>query len=150
MRANHAASSGRHTITVPTRLLIPLVYMAGLLVLSSIPGDLEPDNIVGKAFIWIPPTWQNLLHVPFYAGLAISWIWALEKELPNNTTRLATAFILTCAWGLVDESYQLTVPGRYGSFTDLALNMLGAALAIICVHLYFVHRSSKPVSHQRD
>ena len=117
------------------RLLLPLGYMAALLLLSSIPGDLEQDNIVGKAFMWVAPAWQNLIHVPLYAGLALSWIWALHGHLTDLTWRLVAAFILTCIWAVVDETYQLSVPGRYGSLTDVALNVLGAITAVLYTHV---------------
>lgn len=112
-------------------ILLPLGYMAALLLLSSIPGDVQPDNLVGKVFQWITPDWQNLLHVPLYAGLAASWLWALAGYPLSYRYRLGTAFALTVLWAIADETWQMGVPGRYGSLTDLALNMLGASCAIM-------------------
>ena len=109
------------------RILLPLAYMAGLLLLSSVPGD-DP-NVAGGAIIeWLTPQWQNMLHIPLYAGLAASWLWALSGR-PHHL-RLILAFALTVAWAVFDEAYQTTVPGRYGSVTDMALNVIGASLAI--------------------
>jgi len=34
-------------------------------------------------------------------------------------------------WAIADETYQMSVPGRYGSLTDMALNTLGAVLAVM-------------------
>jgi hypothetical protein len=112
-------------------ILLPVGYMAVLLLLSSIPGDAPPDNLVGIVFQWVSPNWQNLLHVPLYAGLTASWLWALAAYPLGHRYRLATSFMLTVLWAIVDETYQLGVPGRYGSLTDLALNMLGASCAIM-------------------
>ncbi len=129
------------------RFLLPLSYMAGLLLLSSIPGD-DRGTPVGLVFQWLTPQWQNLLHIPLYAGLATCWLWALgawpERDrkvraepdrtagsAPHRNARLATALLLTLAWAVVDESYQSTVPGRYGSLSDIALNAIGACLAIL-------------------
>ena len=112
-------------------ILLPVAYMAALLLLSSIPVDAPPDNLVGIVFQWVEPKWQNLLHIPLYAGLAASWLWALAKYPLGHSYHLATAFVLTMLWAIVDETYQMGVPGRYGSLTDLALNMLGASCAII-------------------
>ena len=105
--------------------------MAVLLLLSSIPGDAPPDNLAGKVFQWVTPNWQNLLHIPLYAGLAASWLWALTTYPLGHRYRLGISFVLTVLWAIVDESYQMGVPGRYGSLTDLALNMLGACCAIV-------------------
>jgi VanZ family protein len=115
-------------------ILLPLGYMAVLLLLSSIPGvpvDAPPDNLVGKLFQWVEPGWQNLLHIPLYAGLTASWLWALAGYPLSHHYRLGTAFVLTVLWAVVDETYPMGVPGRYGSLTDLALNMLGASCAIM-------------------
>ncbi len=120
-------------------ILLPVGYMAVLLLLSSIPGDAPPDNLVGIVFQWVSPNWQNLLHVPLYAGLTASWLWALAAYPLGHRYRLATSFMLTVLWAIVDETYQLGVPGRYGSLTDLALNMLGASCAI----MYASHRVTR-------
>ncbi len=112
------------------RLLAPTGYMAGLFFLSSIPGDSAPDDLAGKLFEWVNPNWQNLLHIPLYAGLLVSWAWSLSEGHLNRRWQLAIAFILTLIWGTLDEIHQLRVPGRYGSLTDLALNALGASVAL--------------------
>jgi hypothetical protein len=114
------------------RLLLPLVYMAGLLLLSSIPGNQteSPEGPVGQLFQWITPGWQNLLHVPLYAGLAASWLWALARHPMHGLTRLSVALLVTLLWAALDETYQISVPGRYSSLTDMALNALGACLAV--------------------
>ena len=111
------------------RILLPLAYMAGLFLLSSVPGD-DPEvaGAGGAILQWLTPQWQNLLHIPIYAGPAASWLWALAGR-PRHTW-LLLAFVLTVAWAVFDESYQTTVPGRYGSVTDLALNVIGASLAV--------------------
>ncbi len=111
------------------RLLLPLAYTVGLFLLSSVPGDAETP--AGMIFQWITPQWQNLLHIPLYGGLAASWLWGLAPFSLSPNTRLLTALLLTLAWAVVDESYQSTVPGRYGSVTDLALNAIGAILIIL-------------------
>ncbi len=85
---------------------------------------------VDPVFRWMTPNLQNLLHVPVYGGLALSWWWALETRIIEKKPKLITAFTLTIVYGLVDESWQLYIPGRYGSLTDLALNALGAAIAL--------------------
>ena len=90
---------------------------------------------VTPGFRLITPNWQNMLHVPVYGGLALSWWWALEAQVTAARARLITAFTLTVMYGLVDEIWQLYIPGRYGSLTDLALNALGATIALWIVAL---------------
>ena len=109
------------------RLTLPLYYMAALFLISSIPGDVLE---VAPGFRWVTPAWQNLLHVPVFGGLAFSWFWALETPVPTLGHRLWAAFGLTMAYAFVDESWQLLIPGRYGSLTDLCLNATGAAIAL--------------------
>jgi VanZ family protein len=110
-----------------SRYLLPVCYMTALFCVSSIPGDVMEEAPV---FRWVTPDWQNMLHIPAYAGLAFSWWWALETRLATVRPRLIAAFTLTMMYALVDESWQLYIPGRYGSLTDLALNALGAALML--------------------
>ena len=119
------------------RLLVPLAYMAGLLLLSSIPGNQteSPEGPMGQLFQWVEPQLQNLLHVPLYAGLAASWLWALASHPMQRVTRLSITLLVTLIWAALDETYQLSVPGRYSSLTDMALNALGACLAVVCAAL---------------
>ena len=51
---------------------------------------------------------------------------------------LTTAFLLAAGFGVFDEWHQLHVPGRFASFTDMTLNVLGAGLV-----LYWVHRADR-------
>ncbi len=111
--------------------------MAALFFVSSIPGDVME---VTPGFRLLTPNWQNLLHVPVYGGLALSCWWALETRLTEKKPRLIAAFTLTMMYGLVDESWQLYIPGRYGSLTDLALNALGAAIALWVVARRSTHQ----------
>jgi VanZ family protein len=43
------------------------------------------------------------------------------------------ALVLTLGCGILDEFHQATIPGRYGSLTDIALNILGALLVIALI-----------------
>ena len=126
------------------RILLPLGYMAAIYALSSISDD-QPDTLAGALFLWVTPQWQNLLHVPLYAGLTLSWIWALGAFSLRRHKLLILAFLLTALWGLLDEVHQAYVPGRFASITDMLLNVSGAILAIV----YFMKRCT-PVSPLHD
>ena len=109
------------------RYLLPLVYMAALFAISSIPGTTMEAT---PGLQLITPTWQNLLHIPIFGGLALAWLWALERRLTSSQQQAYAAFALTLVFAAIDETWQSTVPGRYGSLTDLGLDAVGAGLAL--------------------
>ena len=104
--------------------------MLGLYALSSIPGDQTPDTVAGALFMWVQPQWQNLLHVPLYGGLTATWIWAMRDWPLSRNGLLIISLLLAATWGLLDEIHQANVPGRFGSTTDMLLNVCGAILAV--------------------
>ena len=112
------------------RLPLPFAYMVALYALSSIPGDQTPDTLAGALFMWVEPQWQNLLHVPLYGGLTASWLWAMGTWPLSRNGLLIISLLLAGMWGLLDEIHQANVPGRYGSITDMLLNICGAILAV--------------------
>ncbi len=110
-------------------LCLPLAYMAGIFWLSSIPGEPSPQDPGTFVLVaWVPPALQNMLHVPLFGALAWLWRWTLEAW----TTRAPgiIAGLLTAGYGIVDELHQALVPGRYGSLTDMSLNIIGAAIGL--------------------
>lgn len=120
------------------RYLLPLGYMAALFSVSSIPGNVMETD---PAFRWITPNLQNLLHVPVFGGLALCWLWALKNDIPIIRNRMIVVLILTLIYAMVDESWQTRIPGRYGSFTDLLLDTVGAVLALwLVTHAQFMAR----------
>jgi VanZ family protein len=112
------------------RLLLPLAYMTAIFALSSIPDTETPANALESALRWVSPELQNLLHVPLFGGLAWCWHWGLHGWMRTDARRLGVALALTLAWAVLDELHQTTVPGRFGSLTDMLLNALGAVLAL--------------------
>ena len=103
-----------------------LAYMAGIYVLSSIPGN-QADTEIGRVFMWVQPNVQNLLHVPLFGGLALCWYWSLAGYAIRP--RLITSLAIATLCAVFDEWHQMGVPGRYASWTDLLLNLLGIGLA---------------------
>lgn len=114
------------SLTHPARLLAPISLMAGLYLLSGIPGSSEPpeDDLLGLVFYWTPAELQNLLHIPVYAILASAWWWALA----GVRQALLLAIGCTFLYGLFDEWHQSWIPGRFASATDASLNAVGACL----------------------
>ena len=116
-------------------LLLTVSYMAGIYWLSSIPGNIDPEQ-TGIYWIisWTPPALQNLLHIPLFGILAWLWYRTLDALNIGHRAALTTAFILGAAFGVFDEWHQLHVPGRYASLTDIALNCAGMLVALWWIH----------------
>lgn len=120
-------------------LALTLGYMGCIYWLSSLPGDIDPAQ-AGLSYIiaWTPPALQNLLHVPLFGLLT----WLLHRTLDAWNMRhglaLTAALMLAAGYGVFDEWHQLHVPGRYASFTDIALNSAGVILA-----LWWIHRGKR-------
>ena len=112
------------------RILIPLAYMLGIFALSSIPDTGKTETQAEKIFQWISPEFQNFLHIPLFGGLAGCWYWALKPWVAGTNNKIAIAFIITTIYSFIDEYHQLSVPGRFGSLTDLGLNAIGAILIL--------------------
>lgn len=110
---------------------VPVLMMAVLYWLSSLPGTPLPDDPELYAlFYWISPSLQNALHVPAYAVLAGAWRWVLGAWLRSSSAQTIGACAIAVAYGVFDEWHQSFVPGRYGSFTDVALDVAGVALGL--------------------
>lgn len=82
-----------------------------------------------------PAPVQKLLHVCFYAVLALLLVWTLDG-IQTWTYRLLIAFIIAVAFGAVMEWCQTMVPGRHGTMFDVALNAAGAALGLLVAVLW--------------
>ena len=109
--------------------LLAAAYTAGILLLSSIPGD--PKQAPLQFVRWVEPQVQNLLHVPLFAGLSWTWCRALSDHMVGPNGVMILAFLIGIGFGAVDEWYQSFVPGRYASLTDVALNIAGAGLGVL-------------------
>lgn len=117
----------------PTRkhLVWPLAYTALILLLSSIPGRMESPGAAGVSLqVLLPASVQNLLHLPLFGGLALTWRITLPGLGIGPRTAAAWAAALALVTGLADEWHQQFVPGRFPSATDLILDGMGIALAL--------------------
>jgi hypothetical protein len=123
-------------------LMLTLGYTGGIYWLSSLPGDATQGGLSG-IIAWTPPALQNLLHVPLFGLLAWLWHRTLVAWNMHHRPAFCAAFMLAVGFGIFDEWHQLHVPGRYASFTDIALNCTGAALVLWWVHSG-KHRQAHP------
>ncbi len=109
--------------------MLAILYMAGIYRLSAIPGDAGAAGL-GGIIAWTPPAIQNLLHIPLYGILAWLWYRTLAGWITPLPVVYLLVFVVTAGYGVLDEWHQLTVPGRYASLTDIALNTLGSTVAL--------------------
>src|SRR5262245_31522559 len=90
-------------------LIPPLLYMAFLFGLSSIPGG--EHDVFGYSFE-LNPQLGNFLHLPAYFILGVLWklTFATWGVAPGRGTGLA--IFLGALFGASDEFHQSFVPGR--------------------------------------
>jgi hypothetical protein len=131
MNPSELAASCARITPKRTHLAVPLLMMALLYWLSSLPGTPLPDDPELYALVyWVSPSLQNALHVPAYAALAWAWHWALGAWVRVSAVKVLIAFTIALAYGVFDEWRQSFVPGRFASLTDVMLNVAGAVLGI--------------------
>ena len=112
-------------------LALAVSYTVGIHWLSSIPGNIDPEQAAIYGIIaWTPPALQNLLHIPLFGILAWLWFRTLRCCFESRRVLLGWSFLLAAGYGAIDEYHQLQVPGRYASLTDMSLNILGVLLML--------------------
>jgi glycopeptide antibiotics resistance protein len=109
-------------------VVVPVAYMALILIGASVPadGDTEPHLL---EFLLLPPTLQNLLHIPVYGLLAFLWRWCLNAHMEARRATII-AFLITVCFGVFQEWVQSLVPGRFGSVNDVIFDAIGAGLGL--------------------
>lgn len=105
---------------IPLRGLVALLYMAGVLSLSALPGR-------SVARLGLTRLQLDLLHIPLFTGLALVTLWAIVGPRTQRALLVFTGIVLFAG---VDEFLQLWVPGRVASFADFARDALGIAIGI--------------------
>ncbi|MGE5308815.1 MAG: VanZ family protein [Deltaproteobacteria bacterium] len=68
---------------------------------------------------------HDLMHLPFFGMLAFLWASMFVRRAAGRDAALR-AFVITAAFGLLDELLQSQVPGRDASLRDATLDCLGA------------------------
>ena len=100
----------------PLRLAAPILLMVILYVVSSIPGTPLPDDrSLYGVFRWIPPSLQNVLHVPAYAVLSWAWFWSLREWSGGLTLKALLSLSLAA-------SYAFTALRKSGFRSSVASN----------------------------
>jgi VanZ family protein len=119
-------------LTVPTayRWLLTLAFMAVIVVLSLTPDQGRPDDSVFQWLVAItsPPV-QKFLHVVVFAILALLWMWTLA-DVESRLVRILLTLLCSVVLGVALEWFQTQVPGRFGTITDVLLNIAGTVIGI--------------------
>ena len=89
-------------------LVLTFGYMGGIYWLSSIPGNIDPEEAALYGIIsWTPPALQNLLHIPLFGILAWLWYRTLGCWFASRRILLGLSFLFTAGYGVIDEYHQL-------------------------------------------
>lgn len=111
-------------------IVYPLAYMVLIYVMSSIPGavdeGIEPLTVV----LWLPPSVQNLLHVPLFGVLSWLLCWAMRSWGIQRWIAITASIVVAVAYGFLDEWHQYYVPGRYAAASDMLFNSIGAVIGV--------------------
>jgi len=125
------------SVPIPYRWLVTLAFVTLTVVLSVTPGRAQPgDSIFAWLVVNTPTPVQKTLHIGVYAVLAMLWMWTFDA-LESNRLRIVLALTLTIGLGTSLEWYQTTVPGRFGTLTDVLLNIAGAVAGLLFILVLF-------------
>lgn len=101
-----------------------LAMMTAIFVLSAMPSSMIPTFGVYDVYL------KKIGHAIGYALLGVSYYYALPTRLPR-LIRWLMAFGLSLGFAVTDEFHQSFVSGRTASVRDVAIDGLGAFLALL-------------------
>ena len=129
------------------RLMLPLVWGAGLWWLSAQPGP-GPGILENDAFL---QCWTfNTGHAFLYGILALLCAACLpsrEGWVVLNRGRFLWILGLVMAYGLIDELHQSWVPYRSASGLDLLTDLVGASATLAVIFHLGKQSAEDPVAH---
>lgn len=123
--------------------LMVAAYALLILGVSSIPADSMPRS----STLW---RWDKAVHAIEYAIAAVLLFRALR--LSGMVRLVVGALVCGLVWstfGILDELYQSTVPGRDSSAFDVIADTVGASFASIASAVFYFRRRSSHVSHSQ-
>ena len=115
-------------------LIYPIGYMLMVFMLSSIPMDRQIEGL--NFLINLDSDIQNLLHVPLFGCLSVLWIKALERYNIRYSKIVFWTLTITILFGMFDEVHQYFVPGRFASFMDMLLDIMGSLFGVAAYSVY--------------
>ena len=106
--------------------LIPISFMMLIFISSSIPMDKEIKGL--EIVMKMDPGLQNVLHIPIFALLSYFWLRSFYYLKFSVKRGLFLSFLCTITFGVLDEFYQILIPGRYCSIGDMLFNFTGSII----------------------
>lgn len=82
---------------------------------------------------------QSYLHFIAYAALGTSLAYVFLDAPYPNTYILLGVFVIAVGFGLFMELLQLQLPYRHFSYTDIGMNAVGTALAVLLFRVVRSH-----------
>ena len=117
--------------------------MVVIFTFSSIPSAELPD------FDWADRIVKKGGHALGYGLLALSYLRALKGDHKGFNTRwLITAWVMATLYSATDEFHQSFVPGRHPAATDVLIDAVGAATALMIHHSMLRTKRRKSNPHQ--
>lgn len=115
------------------------IWLVFLFVFSSVPNipDIEKEIIAGIRT-------DYLIHFLQFFVLSSLFIYSEFRISPKNHFRLILLFAL-CITGVINEFYQLLIPGRSFNWIDMLFNIIGSVFGLIIVGLLMKRFSNRKV-----
>lgn len=127
-----------------------IAVMAFIFIFSAMPGDesaqasgvflkalatfvseLSKHGISDKAMGAMHLIIRKCAHFGEYAALGASTFYALKDLIRRNSMKLMLPPVLSFFYACTDEFHQYHVPGRYGTFWDVLIDLSGAVVGTI-------------------
>jgi len=109
-------------------------YVLLLTLVSLVPSGADAGPLRG----WdtdLSSATQNTAHVPAYLLLAGLVTLCVSTVRPVTVGVAAWVALGCCAYGATTEWAQSVIPGRYGSISDMLLNVVGSVVGAVAAWL---------------
>lgn len=124
-------------------LLFAFLLMLGIFLLSS---NLHHNTIISKR-IFSNKIINNILHIPVYGGLMLTWFLVFHKRPEDKKINLFFASGIAFSYGILIEIYQSSIPGRSAGIFDIILNLSGIIIGIFFINKFNKRDSLVLISH---
>ena len=122
------STAGSSPLRRAIRWAVVLVWCAVIYAASDRPDlRVSDDDVVDLVL-------RKAAHLVVFGVLAVLLARALSPDRSGGSRTLVLAWLGTLAWAVSDEWHQTFVDGRVGHASDVAIDMLGATLALLARH----------------
>jgi VanZ family protein len=109
-----------------------MLLMAVIFIFSSLPSAELPN------FNWADRIVKKGGHALGYGLLAFAYLRGLKGESGHVSSRqLLGAWLMAVLYSATDEFHQSFTPGRHPAVTDVMIDAVGAAVALILANRYY-------------